>query len=257
MADFFAFEPMFYVVAIVAVIMTGISKSGLGGGMGQLSVPLMAFFISPVAAAAIMMPILVFIDIFNIWGYRRDWHRGNIAVLLPGGIVGVAIGALTYRYVDENTVRLLLGVIIIFFACSYFAQRSPAEGASKRSRVLGVICGGLSGFTSFVAHAGGGPMKFYLLPQRLAPRLFVGTHVMFFFLINMMKFVSYYWLGQFSAENLSTSLVLAPFVPVGVFLGWKLAKVIPLDLFYRIIYVLLFISGTKLIWDGLTRGGFI
>lgn len=257
MADLIVFEPLFYAVAIAAVIMTGISKSGLGGGMGQLSVPLMAFFISPVAAAAIMMPILVLIDALNIWGYRRDWHRGNLAVLLPGGITGVAIGALTYRYVDENTVRLLLGVIVIFFACTYFAQQTPADGAKKRSRFLGVFCGGLSGFTSFVAHAGGGPMKFYLLPQRLSPRLFVGTHVMFFFLINQMKFVSYFWLGQFTAENLSTSLVLAPFVPVGVFLGWKLAKVIPLDLFYKIVYVLLFISGTKLIWDGLSRGGFM
>jgi len=113
MAELFVFTPLFYAVAMPAVIVTGISKSGLGGGLGQLSVPLMALFISPVAAAAIMLPILCLIDIFNVWGYRHHWHRGNVAVMVPGALVGIGIGALTYRHVDENTVRLILGLIIL------------------------------------------------------------------------------------------------------------------------------------------------
>ena len=88
---------MFYAVAIAAVILTGISKSGLGGGLGQLSVPLMAMFISPVAAAAIMLPILCLIDISNLWGYRKDWNRADVALLLPGAIIGISIGAMTYQ----------------------------------------------------------------------------------------------------------------------------------------------------------------
>ena len=250
-------EPAFYAVAIFAVIITGISKSGLGGGLGQLSVPLMAAFISPITAVTIMMPILVVIDLINIWGYRRNWHRGNLVVLLPGAVVGIGIGALTYKYVDENLIRILLGVIVMFFALTYFTQKTAADGGTRRGRVLGILCGGLSGFTSFVAHAGGGPMKFYLVPQRLAPRIFVGTQVMFFFLVNQMKFVSYFCLGQFTVENVTTSLLLAPFAPLGVFLGWKLVNVIPQETFYIIVYLVLFISGTKLIWDGLTRSGFI
>ena len=250
MAQLFPFEPWFYVVAIFAVIITGISKSGLGGGLGQLSVPLMASFISPAAAAAIMMPILVFIDLINIWGYRKDGHRRNLVVLLPGAILGIGIGAATYRYVDENILRLVLGAIVIMFAVSYFVQRPPKNDGTKGNCILGFFCGTISGFTSFVAHAGGGPIKFYLIPQRLNPRAFVGTHVVFFFVVNQMKFLVYYWLGQFTIENVSTSVVLAPFVPIGVFLGWKLIKVIPQDLFYKIIYVILFISGIKLIWDG-------
>ena len=104
---------MFYAVAIAAVILTGISKSGLGGGLGQLSVPLMAMFISPLAAAAIMLPILCLIDISNLWGYRRDWNRGDVALLLPGAIIGISIGAMTYQYVDDDAIRLLLGVMTI------------------------------------------------------------------------------------------------------------------------------------------------
>jgi len=199
------------------VILTGISKSGLGGGLGQLSVPLMAMFISPVAAAAIMLPVLIMIDVPNIWNYRKDWHRGNVAVMVPGAIVGIAIGALTYKHVDDNTVRLLLGVITLVFAFSYFIKRSPLDQGTPRGRALGTACGMLAGFTSFVAHAGGNPMKFYLLPQRLDKRVFVGTHVMFFFIINQVKIWPYLWLGQFSTENLTTSAILSPAIPLGVF----------------------------------------
>lgn len=246
---------MFYIVAIPAVIMTGISKSGLGGGVGQLTVPLMAIFISPIAAAAIMMPVLVFMDLLSVWSYRKSWSKRNIFIMVPGAVIGVGIGGLTYRYVDENTVRLLLGTLTLIFVAIYFLQRTTVAPNKNRSKILGAVCGGMSGFTSFVAHAGGAPMKFYILPQRLDKREFVGTHVVFFFIVNQMKIWSYLWLGQFTAENLTTSLVLAPAVPLGVWLGLRLNHLLPVELFYRICYVLLLIAGIKLLWDGLGFGG--
>ncbi len=248
---------MFYAVAIVAVIITGISKSGLGGGLGQLSVPLMAMFISPVAAAAIMLPILCLIDISNLWGYRKHWNRGDVALMLPGAVIGISVGAMTYRYVDDNAIRLLLGVITIIFAISLILQDSPDSEGRKPGKLTGFTCGIISGFTSFIAHAGGTPVKFYLLPQKLSKKVFVGTHVFFFFAVNQIKIWPYFWLGQFSTENLSTSLVLAPAVPIGVVIGWWLVKVVPIAQFYRIIYVLLLVAGGKLIWDGLVGGAFI
>jgi uncharacterized membrane protein YfcA len=247
---------MFYAVAIPAVILTGISKSGLGGGLGQLSVPLMAMFISPMAAAAIMLPILCLIDLFNLWGYRKDWNKGDVALLLPGALIGIGIGTLTYSYVDENAVRILLGVVTIIFALTFILQNSKAEDGYKPGKLTGILCGTASGFTSFIAHAGGAPIKFFLLPQKLPIKVFVGTHVFFFFAVNQIKIWPYLWLGQFSTENLSTSLVLAPAVPVGVLLGWWLVKMIPMEHFYRIIYIMLFAAGGKLIWDGLSKGGY-
>ncbi len=253
----FALDPAFLAVALFSVVLTGISKSGLGGGLGQLSVPLIAMFVSPAAAVAIMLPILCLIDISNIWRYRKDWHRGNLIVLLPGAVVGIGIGALLFRHIDDNALRLLLGSISLIFALSYFIQRRSLGADSRRGRVLGLICGALSGFTSFVAHAGGGPMKIYLLPQRLETQVFVGTHVYFFFFVNQLKIWPYLWLGQFSTQNLSTSLILMPAVPLGVWLGWRLIKVIDPITFYKISYALLFVAGVKLIYDGLSGGGYL
>ncbi len=250
-------DPTFLAVALISVVLTGISKSGLGGGLGQLSVPLMAMFVPPAAAAAIMLPILCLIDAFNLWGFRKDWHRGNLIVLLPGAVLGIGVGALLFRHIDDNALRLLLGGISIIFALSYFIQRRPLGADSRRGKALGLICGALSGFTSFVAHAGGGPMKIFLLPQRLDTRVFVGTHVYFFFIVNQLKIWPYLWLGQFSTQNLSTSLILAPAVPLGVWLGWRLIKVIEPEVFYKVAYALLFVAGGKLIYDGLSGGGYL
>ena len=216
-----------------------------------MSVPLMAIFISPVTAAAIMLPILCLIDFFNLWGYRKHWNKNTVAILLPGAIAGIAIGALTYNYIDENKVRLLLGIITILFAISFFISGHLSSKDYIPNKCIGLVCGVMSGFTSFIAHAGGAPLKFFLIPQKMPKKTFVGTHVFFFFVINQIKIWPYFWLGQFSIQNLKYSLLLVPAVPIGVLLGWWLIKIIAVEDFYRFIYVILLATGVKLVWDGL------
>ena len=128
---------------------------------------------------------------------------------------------------------------------------------TRWGRLFGAVCGALAGFTSFVAHAGGGPVKMFLLPQRLDKRVFVGTNVYFFFIVNQVKLWPYLWLGQISTDNLNTSLVLMPAVPLGVWIGWKLIKYIDAETFYKICYILLFVAGIKLIYDGALGKGWL
>ncbi len=220
-------DPWFYLAAVPAVLLAGISKGGFGGGLGVMAVPLMALFVSPVQAAAIMLPILCVMDIFGLRAYRNTWDRRNIAIMVPGALVGILVGTLTFRYLDDGMIRLLIGTIAIGFTLHHF------------------------GFTSFVAHAGGPPVQFFLLPQRLDKTLYVGTTVVFFFAINYVKLVPYGWLGQFSPDNLLTALVLAPLAPLGIWLGVRLHGPVGRELFYRLCYGMLLVTGVKLLWDGL------
>ena len=84
------FPAAFYPVAVIAILITGISKGGFGQGAGGLAVPLMAMFIAPQEAAGIMLPILCAMDIFSVHAYRRLWSREHVKAMLPGALVGIA-----------------------------------------------------------------------------------------------------------------------------------------------------------------------
>ena len=245
-------EPWFYVLAVPAVLLAGISKGGFGGGLGIVAVPLMALLISPVQAVALMVLVLCTMDIFGLWAYRRKWDRRNIAIMLPGSLVGIALGTLTFRYLDEDAVRLLVGAVAVTFVLNRFAgRRSP--GRRSEARVLaGSFWSAVAGFVSFIAHGAGPPVQIYLLPQRLDKTLFVGTTVVFYFFINYAKLVPYGYLGLFSVETVLTALLLVPLAPLGMWIGVRLHDVVPETLFYRLCYAMLAAAGAKLIWDGVS-----
>jgi len=172
--------------------------------------------------------------------------------MLAGGVLGVILGTLTFRYVNEAWIRIVLGAMALGFVAQRYAVRAVVAPASP-SPPRGFFWSAVSGLTSTIAHAGGPPMSIYLLPLRLDKAVMVGTTVVFFAVINAVKLVPYAWLGLFDARNLATSAVLAPLAPVGIWCGVKLMRRIPEALFYRICYGILLAVGAKLLWDGLVR----
>ncbi|GAB4359926.1 MAG: sulfite exporter TauE/SafE family protein [Oricola sp.] len=250
----FISDPVFYAAAIPAVIFVGLSKGGLGGAMALIGVPLMALVVSPVKAAAIMLPILIVMDIVGLWTWRGIYDARTLKIMLPAGMAGIAIGWMTATWVTVPQVRLLVGVIALLFAADYVRQRLRARPPEPKSHnvVKGSICGTLAGFTSFVSHAGGPPYQVYALPLGHDPKLFTGTSVIFFAVINAAKLVPYFALGQFDLANLSTSLVLMPIAPVATIAGAWIVKHMNRAVFYPFMYVMVFIVGLKLVYDGLT-----
>jgi uncharacterized protein len=243
-------SPAFIVAAIAAVVLTGISKAGLGIA-GGISVPILALVMSPIQAAAIMLPILLVMDGVSLYLYRRDWSREHMKIILPAGVLGTLIGWATFRFLDEHSLRILLGIISIGFVTQSWASRQPPDPTPKR--VKGTFWATLSGITSFVAHSGGPPLYVYLLPLRLPKAVHVGTTVIFFAIINALKVVPYLTLGLFDSTNLTTSLYLLPLSPIGIFAGIWIQRRLSTQWFFRVAYVLLFCTGLKLLYDGLTH----
>lgn len=246
-------SPWFYAAAVPAVLLVGVSKGGFAGGLGLMAVPIMALLISPVQAAGIMLPILVAMDAIGIWAYRRTFDVGNLKSLAPGAVVGITVGALTFGFVSEAAVRLIVGTIAIVFSAVSLRPgnaRSVSQPA-RRGAASGVFWGTVAGFTSFIAHAGGPPFQVHTLPQRLDKTVFVGTSVMFFALVNFVKLLPYALLGQLAPGNLTTSLALLPLAPFGMGAGIWLHKRVPERPFYIACYAMVLIIGIKLAWDGL------
>ncbi|GGO86303.1 UPF0721 transmembrane protein [Marinobacterium nitratireducens] len=243
-------DPFFLLCAIPAVLIFGIAKGGFGGSIGIVSVPLMAFAVSPLQAAAILLPILCVMDILAIRKFWRRWDADNLRIMLPAAILGVVIGTFTFKYLSEAHVRLLIGLLALGFALNYYRKRELQEGR-RPGAVAGTFWSMLAGFTSFGIHAGSPPVSVYLIPQKLHPSIFVGTCAVLFGVTNYVKLVPYFWLGQFSADNLLTSLMLLPLAPLGIWLGYRLHKKFSAKQFYGFFNFFLMIAGIKLIYDGL------
>ncbi|HKY02937.1 MAG TPA: sulfite exporter TauE/SafE family protein [Burkholderiales bacterium] len=244
----FITDPSFYFVAFFAVVLTGIAKGGLGLA-GGLSVPILSLVISPVQAAAIMLPILVVMDVSAAWAYRAVWDRNIMKVILPAGILGVGIGALVFSLLNDDMIRIVVGLIAVGFVLNSFRKAKPET--PKPSTAKGGFWGCVSGLTSFVAHAGAPPLSVYLLPLRLDPALHVGTSVIFFLFLNLAKLVPYFALGLFTAENLGTSFILIPLGALGAAAGiWLRSRLSP-KMFFVASYTVLFIIGVKLLYDGI------
>ena len=242
-------DPLFYLCAVPAVLLYGIAKGGFGGNIAILSVPLMAMVVSPQKAAAILLPILCAMDLVAIRTFRGRWDKTNLRIILPAAMVGVALGALSFRVLNEQHILLLIGTIAVLFVLNAWLRRDQtlARPASVwRGRFWGLV----SGFTSFGIHAGGPPINVYMLPQRLEKTVLMGTLAVFFTLVNWVKVPAYVYLGQFSTENLLTSLALMPLAPIGVKLGFWMLQRSNEQLIYRLCYLFLLLTGGKLLVEG-------
>jgi uncharacterized membrane protein YfcA len=243
-------DPYFYAVAIPAVLLLGISKSGFGAGFGSLAVPMMALAVTVPQAAAILMPVLLVMDLLGLAAFRKNYDRALLKFLIPFGLLGTCMGALLFKVLDAHLVAGMVGMVTLLF----LAQRllfPPKVDSAPPPRWLGALLTITSGFTSFIAHAGGPPINAYVIPLRLSPITFTATMAVFFFFVNLSKWGPYALLGLLDWRNFATSLVLLPLAPVGVWIGIHIAKRINPVLFYRTVYTGMFLTGCKLVWDAL------
>ena len=247
----FITDPWFYVWAIPAVIITGISKTGLGAGVGGVAVPMMSQVIAPGMAAGIMLPILCVMDLLGLRAYRGKWTWSGVREMMLPALIGIAIGALSFNSLSVNTTKALLGAISVSFS---LYQLTPALRNLKSwlpELLRPWLWCGLAGFTSTLAHAGGPPITIYLWPKKLDRMQFMAVTIVFFTVVNFVKLIPFALSGLLNLANLGTALVLMPFAPIGVWLGVRLNNVINDVIFRRVTLACLFLLGIRLLYEGL------
>lgn len=239
----------FWVAAVVAAALVGMSKGGVPV-VGMLGVPVLALVINPVVAAGMLLPVYVVSDVFGLYAYRHAYDRRVLSIVVPGAIVGIGVGWATATLVSEAAVTLVVGLIGLAFALNILL-RKPVVVEPKRAEVApGLFWGSIAGFTSFVSHAGAPPYQVYTLPLGMPKAVFAGTTTIAFAIINAVKLIPYYALGQLNPANLKAAAVLAVPAVVAVFAGVRLVQLMPEKLFFRLVVWALALISLKLIWDG-------
>lgn len=237
----------FYLAAVPAVFFYGMGKGGVGGILGMLSVPLMAMSVSPVQAAAILLPLLCIMDIMALIYHRKNCNYAELKNMLPFAIVGVMIASYFMGSLPTHFVELIIGGLsLLFLLQKYLAGQTQSTGRKK-----GYALSLLSGFSSTLVHAGGPPASMYLLPKKLPKAQFIGTSVVFFALLNFIKLIPYSYMGQLDMTNLKTALLLIPIALLGVKSGVWLVDKLSQTLIYKISYTVLFITGCKMLSSGI------
>jgi uncharacterized protein len=238
----------FFLVAGLAALLVGLSKGGLSMA-GALGTPVLAMVVSPVKAAALLLPIFVVSDWFGLYAYRREFDRRNLKILIPAAIAGIGIGWLSASVVSERMVGLFIGVIGIAFCLNAWRVRHHPPSPRPADIPRGLFWGAIAGFTSFVSHSGGPPYQVYVLPQRLSKTVFAGTTTITFAAINFVKLLPYWQLGQLDLANLKVSMLLMPIAVAGTFAGVWLVRIIPHRTYFVLIHAALFVLSIKLVAD--------
>lgn len=240
---------VFWVLAVFATFLVGASKGGVPG-VGILAVPVLSQVISPVVAAGLLLPLYVLSDWYGLWLYRKNYDLWNIKIMSVAAAIGIAIGWFTARYNSDELVKFMVGMIGIWYTIDLILKNRRRNVEPKPADVpRGLFWGTITGFTSFVAHAGGTPFQMYVLPQRLEKMVYAGTATISFAIINMLKLPPYFMLGQINAGSLGKCLFLAPVALFGAWAGFRMTKILPERIFFRAVEIALFIVSVKLIWD--------
>lgn len=263
------FDLSLWLLAGFVVFLVGLSKGGFGGGLGALAVPLLTLKIDPRLAAALLLPVLCIMDLVSVYAYRGRWNKRHVLALIIPALVGIGAGVVCFEYMSVRMIKFMIGSIAITFVFYYIWGRAWLElkkgqlqvfqssgGAAANSNKWKIpfsagFWGSISGFSSFVAHAGGPPATIYLLGQQLDKTAFVATTVLTFTIINLVKVIPYIATGLLHFDTIWLSISLLPIAPIGVIVGAYLHKKVSTKIFYGICYVLLFASGVKLIWDAI------
>ena len=240
---------IFFLTVVPAIILFGIAKSGLGGSIALISIPLMTISMPLTTALGIILPILIFSDFIATYKYRKEFDIETLKLIVPFAAIGIFIGSITFSYFSEELLKFIIGFMGFLFAGHYFFFKKNKEAKSVKNFLKGGICSTVAGFTSFSVHAGGTPTSIYLLPLRMKKEIYVGTRIIFFTFVNLFKLPLYINLSMMNFETFKQSLILFPVALIGILIGYQLLKIIEEKLFYNILYALIFVTSSNLILD--------
>ena len=237
------------IIACFVAFLIGLSKGGLGGTLGMLATPLLALVLPADQVIGLLLPVLMFADIFAVAAHWRRWNGRLIILLLPGAIFGITIGTFFITNAPTEQLRLFLGIIFLIFALyKLFEKKLLAYFTYTPRNWHGMLAGTVAGFSSALAHTGGPPIAIYLLFQNVTPRVFIATIALFFAIVNWIKVPYYVYADLFNIALIKQMAFMFLFVPFGVWIGrWAATKVDP-KTYERLILFFLIISAILLIF---------
>ena len=225
--------PLLWGLFIICGILIGMAKTGLSGA-GLMIVPIMANIFGGKISVGIVLPMLIFADLFAVNYYHRHANWRYILMALPWAILGVALATVYGSSIDDNQFKILIGIVIIIGISLMLWQDIYFKNVKIPDKWwFAALLGLAGGFTTMIGNAAGPIMSIYLLSMHLPKNIYIGTAAWFFLIINIIKvpFHVFIW-NTISLSTLSLDLIAIPSILLGVYLGIKIVKLFP-EKYYR------------------------
>ncbi|RXT54286.1 sulfite exporter TauE/SafE family protein [Bradyrhizobium betae] len=244
-------------VTTILITFTGVflicfMKGAFGGGFSIVGIPLLSFVMDPVTAGGLLAPLFIAMDLFALRYWKPStWSKPDLVLLLPGLVIGIALGYVLFRVLDHRAVAIVMAVVTLVFVGLWLFS-DPKVIIAPRSTPKAVAAGLASGVTTMVAHSGGPPLAMYLLPLGLSKEVYAGTTSLFFTVGNATKAVPWLLLVRPAGNEWIVMAICLLAIPTGVWLGWRLHGRLDQQQIFRACYGLLVVTALKLLWDGVS-----
>lgn len=234
--------PIQIIFIVIACLMIGLSKGGLGGPLPvSMVTPLLALVMDATEAVVLVLPFLIFADIFALKAYWMKWDNRLLLFMLPPAVIGVIAGGRYLAIVPENTLRMIIGIATLL-VIGYKLLADYFESIDyKPQNWHSILAGGASGFGAALANAGAPPFTVYMLLRKEQSISFIGTATLFFAIVNLAKIPIFIQQDLIQVDAYLSILWALPIVPLGVWLGRRALDYISQTVFERIMLILLFI----------------
>ena len=231
----------------LCAILIGMAKTGLSG-VGLMVVPILANAFGGRPSVGLLLPILIFADIFAVTWYNRHAEWKHILRLIPWAFTGVVVATLVGKSISDTTFNTLLAVMVIL-GIVIFLWRDLRYGKMQipKSKWFAAGLGLLGGFATMIGNAAGPVMALYLLSMRLPKNSYIGTGAWYFFIVNFSKVPLHIWSWEtINMETLVLDLFMIPAIGVGALLGIWLVRLLPENIFRYIIIATTLLSALLL-----------
>jgi len=239
-----------YVAVVIATLgfMIGFAKGGFNG-LGVLLTPILALVLPVASAVGVLLPMLMFGDVFAIYMYWNEWDLDLVRRMLPAGIVGALAGTVLLSWMSPNGMRIILGIFVLgLVAYRFVSDRIQAIRYEPRPWHA-PAAGLLAGIASGMFNSGGPPINSYLLLQKLKARPFIATTAIFFALLNLIKVPGFLYTGVLNLPLLFSLWWVFLFIPVGIWVARMTLTRLSSSAFEWVIIVLLIFSSLLLFWQ--------
>lgn len=211
-------------------------------------VPILANAFGGRPSVGLLLPILIFADIFAVTWYNRHAQWKHILRLLPWAALGIITATIVGKNISDQTFNHLLAALVVG-GIGILVWRDIKSDKLKvpQSRWFAGGLGLLGGFATMIGNAAGPVMALYLLSMRLPKNSYIGTGAWFFFIVNLSKVPLHVWSWKtITMDSLLLDLMIIPAIAAGAFLGIWLVRLLPEKLYRVLVLVTTLLSALLL-----------